>query len=275
MKKLKHNKIKNTGLIFEILTRKFTSETLDGKRPVGIAIIKKHYNPKSELVKELKLYEALSKKRPNFTDDFIDTCLTLRERIDEEKLKDEKYKLIKSIKKMYDLNEFFNTRVGDYKLQASIYKLFEYKKEDNPEQFFDTKSLVVECLKGQEIEYTKKEYEDLLQNDRNTLRLGMKYIVEKFTDKYRDLNLRQKNLLQEFIQKDQNSKEFKEFIFNEARDLDKRLSKLEFKVKDTTTRIKLKECRNLLEEITKSKAVKNEHLDALLQYYALEDVLGE
>ena len=125
MKKLKHNKLRNTGLIFEILTRNLMVETLNGKKPISISIIKKHYTLNSELNKELKLYEGLSHHRNSFADQFIDSILRTRKKLDPKKLEEEKYNLVKSLKKFYDLNEFFNTRIQNYKLHASIYKLFE------------------------------------------------------------------------------------------------------------------------------------------------------
>jgi hypothetical protein len=40
MKKLKHSKYKNTGILFEMLVRKLTSETLSSNKSVTIDIIK-------------------------------------------------------------------------------------------------------------------------------------------------------------------------------------------------------------------------------------------
>ena len=59
---IRHSKIKNTGILFELLVRQITSDTLSGKESKAINILKKYF-VKSELGKEYKLYETLSKHR--------------------------------------------------------------------------------------------------------------------------------------------------------------------------------------------------------------------
>ena len=54
--KLKHSKYKNTGILFELLTRQLTSDTITGSDSKSLSFLKKHFNSKTELSKELKLY---------------------------------------------------------------------------------------------------------------------------------------------------------------------------------------------------------------------------
>jgi hypothetical protein len=42
-----------------------------------------------------------------------------------EKLNDQKFNLIKEIRENFNEEEFFKNKVGNYKVLASIYKLFE------------------------------------------------------------------------------------------------------------------------------------------------------
>jgi len=63
MKKLKHSKYKNTGILFEMLVRKLTSETLTSNKSVTIDIIKKYFGRNTELSKELQLYNSLVKEQ--------------------------------------------------------------------------------------------------------------------------------------------------------------------------------------------------------------------
>ena len=63
MKKLKHSKYKNTGILFELLVRKLTSETLSSNKSVTIDIIKKYFGRSTELSKELHLYNSLVKEQ--------------------------------------------------------------------------------------------------------------------------------------------------------------------------------------------------------------------
>ena len=51
MTKLKHSKYKNSGIIFELLIRQVTADTISGKQSPALDIIKKYFL-KSELSKE-------------------------------------------------------------------------------------------------------------------------------------------------------------------------------------------------------------------------------
>ncbi len=58
---IKHSKYKNTGVLFELLIRQITADTLDGKDSPIKTLLKKYF-VKTELGKEYKLYETLLKK---------------------------------------------------------------------------------------------------------------------------------------------------------------------------------------------------------------------
>jgi len=59
---IKHSKYKNTGILFELLVRQITSDTLSGKDSKATNILKKYF-VKTELGREYKLYETLSKHK--------------------------------------------------------------------------------------------------------------------------------------------------------------------------------------------------------------------
>ena len=61
-RKLKHSKIKNTSILFELLTRQITADVLAGKSTKSVKIVKKYFNEDTELGKELQLYRILSEK---------------------------------------------------------------------------------------------------------------------------------------------------------------------------------------------------------------------
>ena len=68
MAKFKHNKLKNTGMLFEFLLRQVTVDVLNKeKNSVALQIIKKRFNEHTEVGKELALYNLLLKKK--FKDD--------------------------------------------------------------------------------------------------------------------------------------------------------------------------------------------------------------
>ena len=68
MAKFKHNKLKNTGMLFEFLLRQVTVDVLNKKKTSkAVQIIKKRFNENTEVGKELGLYNLLLKKK--FEDD--------------------------------------------------------------------------------------------------------------------------------------------------------------------------------------------------------------
>ena len=58
---INHSKYKNTGILFELLIRQITNDTLDSKDSQATNILKKYF-VKTELGREYKLYETLLKK---------------------------------------------------------------------------------------------------------------------------------------------------------------------------------------------------------------------
>jgi len=124
---IKHSKFKNTGILFEILVKKITGDTLSGKNSKAIKIIKEYF-VNTELGKEYKLYETMFKVK-NLTEHrasmVLNTILEQSKKLNKSKLKGEKYRLIKELKKHYNLEELFKTKLSDYKAQASLYTLLE------------------------------------------------------------------------------------------------------------------------------------------------------
>ena len=126
---IKHSKYKNTGILFELLTRQITSDILSGrKEPKAIPILEKYFNRNKELGKELVLYLSFfngKKLSETKSLDYINIVVDQRKKLDNRKLKLEKYNLVKEIKENYDLHKFLFNRVPSYKIYASIYKSFE------------------------------------------------------------------------------------------------------------------------------------------------------
>lgn len=275
MKKLKHNKLKNTGLLFEVLSRAMMHEALNPERPQrAVKLIKQFFKTDSELLKELRLYNTLSNKTEHDPAELLSLSLQSRQTITESKLLKEKYDLVRSIKKYYDLETFINTRVSNYKLQASIFKLFEYHGKDSPEEYLSTKKLVLESLSGKVAENVVDEVEQAWrEQDSDVRKLGFKMIVERFNEKYRELDDRQKKLLSKYINEDNSSELFKNYVIKEVGYIGKRLNQKIADVDDPVTKIKLTESINLLQTIVSAKQITEDHLSAMLKYYELIEVI--
>ena len=61
-KRVKHSKIKNTGILFELLSRQITQDIIsDDKKSKSIDLLKKYFNENTEIGKENQLYQLLVK----------------------------------------------------------------------------------------------------------------------------------------------------------------------------------------------------------------------
>ena len=62
MKTIKHNKIKNTGILFELLLRQVTADIFASQnKSTAVSLIKEYFNKDTALGKELELYQLLVK----------------------------------------------------------------------------------------------------------------------------------------------------------------------------------------------------------------------
>ena len=124
--KVKHSKYKNTGILFELLTRQITSDTISGTSSKSLDFLKKHFNSKTELLKEYKIYHTLATKKYNKDIQakmLIDTLAEAHQKLNKSQLRREKYNLIKELKENYDVNNFFKAKISNYKIMASIFNL--------------------------------------------------------------------------------------------------------------------------------------------------------
>jgi len=266
---MKHNKLKNTGIIYEILCKKIMHETLDVSVPQSaINIVKKHFHKNSLLLKELKLYQELTQPNQQ-SDELINLIKEAKKSLDVKTLNDEKYNLVKSLKSKYNINEFYDSRVSNYKLLASIYNLLEHSPTDYPSEYLKNKKYIVECLQTPPTNIQ----EEILHEDKDIRRLSFKIIVEKFNEKYKTLSKRQKNLLSKFIIEDLTNDSFKNYVLTECDYIKKTLNTKRNKLTDPIHQIKLDESVKLLDNIIISPKIKEEHLTALLSYYELIDEL--
>ena len=274
--RIKHSKYKNTGILFELLVRQITADTLrEGESPAVDLL--KNYFFKSELGKELKLYESITKSKvlsENQASAFISTILEQSTRLNRSTLRKEKYNLIKEIKSLYNINEFFATKVKNYTQFASIYTLIESQNSKNitdTEQIVDNKVNLLEHLtKSVASEDVKNDVLSEFQTyDKDTRILTYKVLLEKFNDKYDDLSNDQKSVLKEFIESVDSTPKLRNFYNSKIKELKHAVLTEAKALNDKVVKIKLVEVSKLLTELKKTDKVNNDNLVDLLQYYEL------
>ena len=275
--KIKHSKYKNTGILFELLVRQITADTLKGGDSPAIDILKEHF-VKTSLGREYKLYESILKSkvlnegRANMV---ISTILETSSKFNRTSLRKQKYNLINEIKKHYNLDVFFGAKIKNYKELASLYTLIEgynSKEANDSQQIIDNKVTLLEHLTKQEIN-TKEVKEDVLKEfqtyDKDLRILTYKVLLEKFNSKYENLSTEQKQVLKEFINSVDSAPGLRDFYNNKINELKTTLNKEAKTIKDKATQIKITEVAKYLVELDKTAKVDNDNLVDLLQYFEL------
>jgi hypothetical protein len=272
--KINHSKYKNSGILFELLVRQLTADTLEGKDSPIKGILTKYFS-KTELGREYKLYETLL-KRTSLTETkanvIVDTLLESSKTLNRKAIKRQKYNLISEIQKHYDLNKFFNHKLPNYKVQAAFYTLMELYNLDsqtNPEYIITNKVTILEHLTIAPISESRVRenvMDEFIKEDKDTRILAYRVILEKFNEKYDDLNKHQKSILKELINSIDNTPQLKEFYTAKSTEIKNELSKLNKSTKDPVTKIKIEEIVSLIKPVTKTTKVTDNDLINLLQY---------
>ncbi len=280
MKNLKHSKYKNTAILFEILVRKLTSESLTSDKSVTINIIKKYFGKNTELSKELQLYNSLIKESINSEAkalEFVRTCKTVHTQLNKSVLKRQRYNLVKEISENFNFNKISKIRINNYKTLASVYKIFEYNEADNPKQLFECKNEIVNHMLPKEVN-EKPSVDKLMEmyktQSTDTRLLAYKLMIDKFNKKYSGLNENQKNLLNKYITHVNDTERLKEYFGKVIPLIKKQLKEQVTKTTDKATQIKVDNLSKMLCNIETIKLVKESHILSLLRYYDLLDELA-
>tara|TARA_B100000902_G_scaffold82783_1_gene87366 strand:+ start:9270 stop:10145 length:876 start_codon:yes stop_codon:yes gene_type:complete len=281
----KHSKLKNTGILFELLTRQITVDVLnDVKDGKAVKILKENFGSRTELGKEYELYKILNEKKYKNSEQaniLLEAVIKSRRKLSNRKLANEKYNLIKTIKESYDIKEFFNTRIPEYKLLASISNVFEgesSKQVVGPVEETDSKVTIIENITKSKHSRTKNNggiVENLKKEDNDLRLLTYQLLVDKFNKKYSNLNENQRNLLREYINNISNTNSLREFIDTEVIKIKKVLKSHLVKVDDKITKIKLTEAINHTKEATGGSVVKDKNVVSLMRYYELVKELDD
>jgi hypothetical protein len=279
---IKHNKLRNTGILFELLVRQITADVMDNKQNgVAVKLMREFFNAKKELGKELMLYRAFFNVQ-NLSEQKAFQLLRLvteqRKQLDQHALDTQKYLLIKEIKKNFDLKEFFAARIPSYKIYASIYKNFDasingLNNVTTIEELAGSQFTIVEHLSGKTSNREIKENNELANiirsQDDDIRYLSYKILIERFNEKYKELDEAQKKLLQEYILNISNTSKLKTYTQGESRRLAKEIVQHSKKVLDKVVRIKLAEVVSQLHKVETATVIKENHMTAMLIGYEI------
>jgi hypothetical protein len=276
MRKVKHNKIRNTGLLFEFLLRQITSDVLNKNNGHAVKIVKEKFNENTELGKELALYNILITKKfksDSKADYFINEVMKARNDLNNSTLRRERYNLIKEIQSNYNLQKFMSSKVPNYKTYASIFTLFEYNQSLSPDQKTESFFNIVEHVTTNNKSIKLSETVQKLPDDEDLRIITYKTLLEKFNQKYTKLSGAQKNLLREYINNISNTNSLKDTLEEIINGLKKDLKTHSKNLKDKVVKIKMNEAIKSIDKFCgindKSDVVKDEYVIQSMRYLEL------
>jgi hypothetical protein len=209
----------------------------------------------------------------------LQTLLQNSKKLNRSTLRREKYNLINEIKKHYNLDEFFKTKLPHYKTYAAFYTLTEI---ENTEALVDTNQIVnnkvtlLEHLSSSNIKEERVEAEvlrDFQSYDKDTRMLTYRILMEKFNGKYTNLHDSQKEVLRQYINSVDSTPVLREFYNTEVGKIKAQLNELNSNVSDKATQIKINEVISLIKELDKTSNITSENIVNILQYIELVEEL--
>ena len=280
-KRMLHSKFRNTGILFELLTKQVTADIIAGKdTSIAKDILYKYFQENTELGKEWQLYSTLLnetiKDEPH-AERFFSVILESRKKLNNKHLSQLKYNLITEVKEAYPIEEMLKSPVRNYRVLASIYKAFEDISSSeckfDVKEVYQAKNCIIEHIVDkpkpihsdeQLINYYKTQTEDIRL-------LTYKLLCEKFNEKYESvLDEEQKNVLREYICNVANTNNFDVFVKTKVTEIKRSLTEVITKIKDSdVVKIKIREVINQLDKINPGKIVKDNHVMVLMLSYEL------
>lgn len=276
MKKLKHSKFKNTGILFELLIRQITADILDSNESSANKLVKKYFAEDTDLGKEQRLYQVLMEettKSEGSAYKLVDAVVSEHKKLDNRVLSRLRYELVKEMKDVYPIDDFFRSKIRNYKTYASIYKLFEGSKTDvfcDPRELVESKNTIVGGLcKDKVVSNELNQLESYVQHNEDLRLISYKLLVDRFNEKYSELNEDQKLLLKNYINNISNTNSLREYINEQLPIIKSKIEKLSSNIDDDVVKIKLNEVTSQLNKVKEGRVVKDSQVSAVLMSYEL------
>ncbi|HOT88054.1 MAG TPA: hypothetical protein PLC59_00420 [Bacteroidales bacterium] len=281
LKKKRHSKFRNTGILFELLTKQVTADIITGRDfSPAKDLLHKYFKESTELGREWQLYNTLLNdkiKDESHAERFFSVILESRKKLNNKKLALLKYNLIKEIKETYPIEELLKAPVRNYRVLASIYKVFEdisaSESKFDIKEVYQAKNCIVEhIIDRPKTKQTDEEIINYYKSQSEDIRLlTYKLLCEKFNNKYAStLSDDQKEVLREYICNIANTNNFSIYVKQKITEIKKSLTEIIDKIKDSDVmKIKIREIINQIDKINPGKIVKDNHVMVLMLSYEL------
>lgn len=208
MQKLKHNKKRNTGLIYEFFTRyigKAILENKDSDISKAKSLLKKHFNRGTDIYKELKLFKILTESTVSSREQAIHLINRVREAVkyqSQARLELEKTSLIHEINSNLNADLFFEEVIPNYKQLGTVQVLLNTWRDESLKESALKETLILEeklietMMESKPITSSEKT---LQMTTEDIDRLVVNIMTEKVNKKYSNLKPEQKEIIQLFV----------------------------------------------------------------------------
>ena len=195
----RHNKKRNVGLIYEQLILRLSRalvENDDSKVAIIKTILEKKFSKNTHLHKEFRLFNALATTRgvpESLATRILGEAQKAAITHDIEKLDNEKSLLIKEINHQINESDFYNQRIGDYTIYATIQQVLNGWRNNDP----DVSTLAKHEAKVHQWLCSDAVVEDISSHKTEGINdLTVQVLESKFSKKFgRSLNENQRKLL--------------------------------------------------------------------------------
>lgn len=200
----KHNKRRNSLLIYEFLVRIISSSLIEDdkkKSSCALKILRKHFSPGTEIYKEFRLMNALTKttvSSEHTAASILKEAKAASCAFDIKKLDREKSILIRNINHVINDDNFYDQHVNEYRIIATIQVLLnEWKSTDK--DLYRVAQYEDQLMKYLVTEKVVPTDTTITEDTTGTARLLMKVMSKKLNEKYDGiLNEQQKSLVKAY-----------------------------------------------------------------------------
>lgn len=197
--KIKHNKKRNVGLVFEQINAVLTTAILEGDKATAekcLSILQESFCTDSELFKELRLFQALSSvsvKNDVLLDRILREAREAAGKIDVSKLSKEKSSLIRNINAKFGKDSLFGMTVENFKSLATVQVLLnEWRKGTHAPYTLQLEEKLMTEMKA-----SPEQKQSL--DPRHTNKFVVEMAKKKFFDKYKSFSRGQLEMLFEHV----------------------------------------------------------------------------
>ena len=200
----KHNKRRNSLLIYEFLVRTISKSIIDDdkkKSATALKILKRHFKPGTELYKEFRLMNALAKttvSSEHTAASILNEAKNAVNSFDIQKLDREKSILIRNINHMINDENFYDQHVNEYRDFATIQTLINEWRSSSKD-LHSVAKLEDHLMNYLVTEKVTHPDSTISEDTSGTARLLMKVMTKKLNEKYNGvLNEQQKSLIKAY-----------------------------------------------------------------------------